>query len=218
MLQFVQPAHPPVDVGQTIHYTVRYRNAGTETQHGVRLALTGYGVELASERSTWATCAPGAEVQATFDGQVTGAGPEGHRGRRSMACCTMRRIRTARRWTGSGMAHRVDQGPPEALSLSRLGSTVGPGLAALGGFANDESGVRSVEVEITGPNGTRTITCPVERPAEGRWGCAWDVGGAGLPDGTQFTLRARATDLLGTPASGAARGRCGWMPGRRRCR
>jgi hypothetical protein len=84
-LEFIRPAHPPVDVGQTIHYTVRYRNAGTEAQHGVRLALTGYGVDLADSVVTLKSnvagegdvVQPGEEVVATFDGLVTGAGPKG---------------------------------------------------------------------------------------------------------------------------------------------
>jgi len=196
LLEFVRPAHPPVDIGQTIHYTVRYRNAGTEIQHGVRLALTTYGVALGSNTIDLGDVPPGAEVQATFDGEVIGTGPRGrYAAVHALLYDAAHGEGDALEWLWA--AHRVDQGAPEKLDISRLGATVGPRLAALTGLAFDESGVQSIEVEITGPNGTRTITCPVERSAEGRWGCTWDVSGGALPDGTPFTLRARAIDLLG---------------------
>jgi len=195
-LEFVRPGHAPVDIGQTIHYTVRYRNAGTETQHGVRLALNTYGVALASSTIDLGDVPPGAEAQATFDGEVIGTGPRGrYAAVHALLYDAAHGEGDALEWLWA--AHRVDQGAPETLDLSRLGQTVGPRLAALSGFAFDESGVQSIEVEITGPNGTRTIICPVERPAEGRWGCTWDVSGGALPDGTPFTLRARAIDRLG---------------------
>jgi len=195
-LEFVRSAHPPVDIGQTIHYTVRYRNAGTETQHGVTLALNTYGVALASSTIELGDVPPGAQVQAAFDGEVIGTGPRGrYAAIHAMLYDAAHGEGDALEWLWS--AHRVDQGAPATLDLSRLGQTVGPRLAALSGFAFDESGVQSIEVEITGPNGTRTITCPVERPTEGRWGCTWDISGGALPDGTPFTLRARAIDLLG---------------------
>ena len=171
-LHFVAPAHPAVDPGQTVHYTARYRNAGTETQHGVLLALTGYGVSLASETVDLGDVGPGAEVQANFEGEVTGAGPNG-------AWAAVKGVMhdaahpdgEALEWLV--MVHRVDQGPPDAVSITGVGTTVGP-RTALGGLAHDESGVASVEVEIQGPGGTAKITCPVDRTGEGRWQCPWN--------------------------------------------
>ena len=195
-LEFLRAAFPPVDVGQPIRYTVRYRNRGSEAQHGVRIEFTGYGVELGSRTLQLGDVAAGAEVLASVDGRVTGDTPRG------VWAAVHGRVYDDAHGGGEALewlwaAHRLDGGAPEIVSIEGLPATVGPHRAALRGLALDESGIRGVEVEITGPDGTRTITCPVERPAGGRWDCQWDVGGAGLPHGTEFTLRVRATDLLG---------------------
>ncbi|MFN2167321.1 MAG: hypothetical protein ACK2U9_13780, partial [Anaerolineae bacterium] len=193
-LHFADPAHPPLDAGQTIHYTVRYRNDGTEPHQGVWLALTGHGVELSSSVLDLGDVPPGTEAAATFQAKVTESGFEGARSAvTALIYDAAHPAGDPLEWLWS--AHQVDQGPPEAVSITSLGPTVGPGKASLAGFAHDESGVRSVEVEIQGPNETETITCLVERPAEGRWGCPWDFDGAA--DGATFSLRVRATDTLG---------------------
>jgi uncharacterized repeat protein (TIGR01451 family) len=92
-------------------------------------------------------------------------------------------------------AHRVDRGAPEGGQIE-LRSRVGARGVRLTGQAGDESGVREVTIELQGPNGIKTITCPVARPIEGRWSCDWAPEGE-LPDGSQVTVRLRATDITG---------------------
>jgi uncharacterized repeat protein (TIGR01451 family) len=181
-----------VGAGQTIVYTVRYRNAGEETQHGVKLMLTGDGVDSASNELDLGDVGPGEEVQRTFQWIV----PEDFQGAwaavKGLLYDTAHPAGEALDWLS--MTHPVDQVGPGPVRITRPSSTVGPVRAAVEGVAYDESGVNSVELEIAGPGGTRAIPCSVPRAAEGRWQCDWNVGGA---DGDQFTLRAHAVDVYG---------------------
>ena len=90
--------------------------------------------------------------------------------------------------------HAVDIDPPLPVGIDGPRSTVGPGVAAVRGYAVDPSGTPLVEVEVRDGLGTTTLICPDETPDDGRWDCEWAVSGS---DGDLFDLRARAVDALG---------------------
>ncbi len=193
-MAFASSGQAPVAAGQTIVYTVHYRNAGSEAQHGVRLLLGGDGVDGLPESVALGEdgeVPPGGDVQATFQGTVTGAGPNAAWASvKGLLYDSTHPAGAPLDWLW--VTHQVDRAAPDGVRILRPATTIGPGRAIIAGVAHDASGVSSVEVEI---NGQPALTCPVARPAGGLWRCAWDVGDA--EDGMQFTLRARATDVLG---------------------
>ena len=193
----VLPAlHPPLANGQTVEYTVHYRNVGDQAAEGVRLELSALGqVRLLDTALELGDIPPGGEGQATFRAVAD----------RSAGSLPVAGVKTllydaehapggaALEWIW--VAHRVDRGAPENGRVE-LERRIGANTLHLSGLATDEAGVQDVTVEVQGPNGTRTIICPVARPLEGRWSCNWTPDGT-LPDGTQVTVRLRATDIFG---------------------
>ena len=91
---------------------------------------------------------------------------------------------------------------PEAPELA-LRSVVGPLSNLLSGIASDESGVRDVTLDVAWPGGSRRVTCPLSRPADGDWTCKWDAGEP-LPDNTELTVRVQATDRQGQTSAWSA--------------
>ncbi len=203
LLALLQYAYPPVDDGREILYTVHYHNIGTQPLNGAWLALTAVGPQRLLDMSVvLGDVAPGAVGTATFRAIIdrsispealaavkglvysTGHGPEG----------------PALDWLWA--FYRVDNGAPDSMAITAPELTVGTGSATLAGYAHDESGVATVEIEITAPAGpVTTLTCTVPRPFEGSWQCPWNVtesNGGVLPAlGATFGLRMAAIDSLG---------------------
>ena len=188
--------HPPLADGQPVEYTVHYRNPGGHVAEGVRLELSTLGqVRLLDTALELGDIPPGGEGQATFRAVADrGAGDLPVAGVKALVFDAQHSPGgEALEWIW--VAHRVDRGAPESGRVE-LGRRIGAYNLRLSGLATDEAGVQEVTVEVQGPNGTRTITCPVARTLEGRWSCNWTPDST-LPDGSQVTVRLRATDVFG---------------------
>ena len=192
----VLPAlHPPLADGQPVEYTVRYRNPSDRAALGVRLELSTRGqVRLLDTSLELGNIPAGGEGVATFRAVADrGADPLPIAAVKGLVYDAEHPVGgTPLEWIF--VAHRVDRGAPENGRVE-LERHIGAANLRLTGQASDEAGVKEVIVEIQGPNGARTITCPVKQPLEGRWSCNWTPGAA-LADGSQVKVRVRSTDVF----------------------
>ncbi len=203
LLSFMQYAYRPVNDGEEVLYTVNYRNAGTEMERGVWLALSAVGpLHLLDTTVALGDIAAGASGTATFRAVVD----------RSVSTQELAEIKafvydSSHDQDGAALDwlwafHRVDRGAPDSMAITAPELAVGADSAALSGYAHDESGVTSVEVEIQAPSGlVSKLACPVPSPREGLWWCPWDIvasnGGVRPAHGETFSLRMAAIDSFG---------------------
>ena len=180
-LSLLQPRNPPVADGQLLDYTVHYLNRGADVAVGVYVQLKGYGhIRGVPETLELGDVPPGGAGEATFQAVVD----------RSQGVLPIAGV-LARVYDAShgpdgppldwlSVTHRVDRGAPEAPELV-LPSRVGPLREFFAGRVLDESGIRAVTLDVQWPGGSRQITCPLVRPADGDWACAWDAGTPAAP-------------------------------------
>jgi subtilisin-like proprotein convertase family protein len=94
--------------------------------------------------------------------------------------------------------HTPEDGPPAYVSIRPEFTTAGPVTASIPGLVQDASPVSQIAVRVD--NGA-PFACTDATPTDGQWSCPWDVratnGGTQPADGTQFSLRAQATDAFG---------------------
>jgi uncharacterized repeat protein (TIGR01451 family) len=199
----VQPRNPPVADGQSLSYTLEYHNRGSATAVGVYAMLSGHGqVRLTDTRLDLGDIPPGGSGTATF-----GAVADRSQGSLPIAGILALVYDASHGPDGPALdwlvvLHRVDAGAPEAPELA-LPERVGPLSNLLSGIASDESGVRDVTLDVEWPGGSRHVTCPLSRPADGDWTCKWDAGEP-LPDNTELTVRVQATDRQGQTSAWSA--------------
>jgi hypothetical protein len=198
-------AHPPLPDGQAITYKVPYRNKGSQTLWDGRLSLTASGaLRLGVNQIDLGDIEPGVQGTVVFTGTVD----------RSLSSVGIAALVVQLYDAAHGpeveplewltVLHQVDRGAPKAMGLDAPVSTVGPETGWLTGYAYDESGVSSVEIQVHKQGATGapfTRACDLKAPASGRWSCPWDGlaanGGIRPADGDEFTVRLKATDQHG---------------------
>ncbi|MCX6033133.1 MAG: proprotein convertase P-domain-containing protein, partial [Chloroflexi bacterium] len=196
-LAFLAAGQPPVGPGQTINYTLTFRNRGTATATGVFAEVTPkYALRLLSASPvSLGDLAPGAAGSVTFQAQVdTTASPA------AWAAVAVEIHDAAHPAGGPPLEwlwahHRVDRSAPQFFGIQQPGYVVGPGATTVIGYAYDEAGVPLVSLEV---QGVGTVNCPVTAPQGGQWTCAWPVTGA---DNETLQVKLHARDGFGQEAT-----------------
>ncbi len=198
-LAFLSAGQPPVGPGQTINYTLTFRNRGTATATGVFAEVTPkYALKLVSGSPiNLGDLAPGAEGSVTFQAQVdTSASPE------AWAAVAVEIHDAAHPAGGPPLEwlwahHRVDRSAPQFFGIQQPGYVVGLGANTVTGYAYDEAGVPLVSLEV---QGVGTVNCPLTAPQGGTWTCDWPVTGA---NGETLQVKLHARDGFGQEAAWA---------------
>ena len=191
----VQPALLGDD--QPVTYTLVYTNAGVVVAPGAVVTLTARGgVELAGGsprvialNQVSGTVQIAATVNVALDGQsaeVDGVVADATHGEFDWL------------W----VQHDVDTEPPTDLAIEAPAVYANAYTNTILGSVADPSGVPTITLEVreVGTGITTTLVCTDPTPFDGLWDCLWNAGGAA--DGTQFELRARATDRFGNGTPG----------------
>lgn len=187
----------PLGAGQTVTYTLRYANEGTQVATNVQVNLTVYGgLQLpGSNAINLGTIPAGATGTFTFTGLVTGT-------ERSAELRAVVSDATHGDFDWLRAQHPIDRDPPTGLAIRSPSAFVRSGNTTVSGIVEDASGVREVRLEVQSfvggtPTGALTvIPCPDASPRDGEWTCAWNVTPI-LGVIPSFQLRAQATDLYG---------------------
>jgi len=216
-LSFVDAGHLPLSDGQTVSYTIRYRNQGDDTAHGVWVDISAHyalrlpGADPAHHTLWLGDVAPGATVSQTFQAEVNVT--EAYQnciGTLMLTDCSpylQWAALDALVYDGAHPSagppvewlwvdHAVDSVPPEFFGLRQPEHLLKASVNPLRGYAYDAAGVSTMNLEIRAPTGTTTtLVCPDATPRDGEWACNWDMSGAS--DGDQFGLRLQGVDVFG---------------------
>jgi subtilase family serine protease/subtilisin-like proprotein convertase family protein len=202
-LGFLSTDQPPVGAGQEITFTLTYRNRGMDTAYGVyaeveaqyTLALPDGDAGGSHQIVPLGDIAPGAEGELTFRGVIdTGRSSE------PWATAAVQIFDEAHPDSGEPVERlwshlRVDRERPQFFGFQQPVYLLGPGMNTLSGYAYDEGGIASLEIQAQGTLlEAENLNCPVDVPYAGIWSCAWSVSGL---NGMLFDLQLRATDSFG---------------------
>lgn len=183
----------PVGTGDTISYTLFYRNQGTAPATGLSLDVTtfgGLGINGGNSASfPLPDVGPGAEM--TFDFVVivdSGSAPSGE-----LHAVLADDLRGP--FDGFWSQYDIDRMPPTGLTVDGP-PYIGPRNMFVG-RAMDSSGVTAVQLSLLlqPRNETIEITCPVDMPIGGTWSCLWPAGD--VSDLNFVAVRMRAVDRYG---------------------
>jgi len=194
-LDFRSTSFPPLGDGDTLSYTLSFRNRGTDPAYGVSAELTSlYALNLGSVTEIYVgEIGPGERVTRTFSGSVdTGSSPE------PWAAVQVEAFDAGHPAAGEPLEwlwahHRVDTSPPVFYGIERPRYVIAAGQNQVSGYAYDTSGVSAVEGRIEG--GASLFQCNGSQVQAGRWSCAWQTSGAS--HGQSYAVQLRATDAFG---------------------
>lgn len=203
-----------VQYGQTMTYTLRYTNDGTETARNARIVLRAWGPVALRDAQGNSTgrreiplgdLAPGAAANITFQAVVSQRpdNPNGAIEHLGISAYIANAERGLFDWLLT--AHSVDSQPPTnvGITTSTTGTlVVRSGLNMLRGTAIDQSGVPEVTLLLRPlPDGTvQEVGCANPTPFDGTWACPLEIP-AEAASGDEFELRVRSTDGRGLSAS-----------------
>lgn len=206
--------HPLLFEGQTITYTVHYENIGEVSSKNLRAWIVNWDAlripnatlvygddgnpyyELFLELGD---LAPGASGSTSFTGIVDRAIAQQADENEDWATLD---ISFHDESTGLDYAidwffidHPVDILPPEFIAIETPERFVAAGAFMVEGWVWDESDVPEISIELRFSGQVRQVNCSDPTPDDGEWSCLVDPGN--LADGTQISVRARATDAGG---------------------
>ncbi len=182
--------------GQTMAYTLHYRNEGEGVAPGVSVAFTAFGA-LSIEGGSSLTLSLG-DIAAGATGVMTVTGVI-HAPTTEQSAELNAIVSDAIHGSYDRLyvLHRVDTTPPEGLAIRYPNPHTMPAPITIEGSVTDASSVPFVEVQARDAGGAivADLDCPDATPDDGTWTCPWDLSSA--LDGTVYSLSARATDRWG---------------------
>ncbi|MCP4537114.1 MAG: DUF11 domain-containing protein, partial [Chloroflexi bacterium] len=222
--------YAPLIDGQTVTYTLGYHNQGTLTATNVSADLSGVfalslpgGTRLTGERRDSQTLAlgdiaPGASGSVSFNALIDVAAAQGdyyadcviNYPDAPRACAPYLEVaavdvavsiagRDPIDWLWA--EHQVDNTAPIFFDFSQPNYEIALDEVTFSGYAHDDAGIDSLDLEFYISGYTSQIACPDSAPDDGVWACDVDItgltGAGDLNDGNLFTARVRATDKLG---------------------
>lgn len=181
----------PVQVGNgdQLNFIVRYENNGTAPATNIQLdlnAVSGLSINGGTTLNL-PDLNPGESGEQQFTATVTGSDSA------QLLVAIADDIHGLYDWFWS--LHTIDSQAPTAPTIDYPG-LIGPNNQ-IGGTVQDLAGVGQIQIEATAQpaGGTTTVTCDLAMPISGTWNCSWQP--TNLAGVTQFSLRARATDIHG---------------------
>jgi type II secretory pathway pseudopilin PulG len=193
--------------GQTVKYTLLYRNPGPQEVTGIKAEITAhYGLKLQGRASDHQTLnlgnvAAGETVTATFRGEV-----DLQQGI-NWAAADILIYDDAHPESGPPIEwiwidHPLDGEAPQFFGISAPQYLIAADRNVLHGYAHDASGTPALNLAAETPSaGTRTFSCLDPTPLDGSWLCDWDTtalnGGIPPQDGDIFRLAVQVEDTFG---------------------
>jgi len=193
--------------GETVDYTLTYRNPGGQAVTGVRAAVTAhYGLRLDGGTGDHQTLllgnvAAGETVTATFRGAIDLQQPV------NWAAVDVLIYDDTHPESGPPVEwmwidHPLDREAPQFFGMSAPRYLIAADQNVLHGYAYDASGTPTLNLAAETPSaGTRTFSCLDPTPVDGSWRCNWDTtalnGGRTPQDGDIFRLAIQAEDAFG---------------------
>ena len=199
--------NPPLGDGQEVTFTLRYGNRGSGPASGLMADIVTWGpmrlpdgTALSDSQGDYdwlllplGDLAAGEEKTISFRGRADLSYDPGNRNGWATIDVVIYDS------TGSVYNNQLDwlymdfqyDDKPPAVGVSTLPALLGPGANTVGGFAFDDSGVPSIDLNT----GDQSWNCHDDSPENGTWDCTWNVSGAG--EGDTFNLQARGTDQHG---------------------
>ncbi len=195
--QMMSTDHPQVGGNQTMTYTLRTRNTGTEPAAGLYAKVSAhYALHLTpgfSDRQIpLGDLAPGEEIRFSFR-----AGVNLTRSPEPWAAVTVELYDDAYPDSGPPLErlwldHQVDRAAPAFVGITQPAYVLGAGPNRVQGYSYDASGVPMLSLNLD--DGT-SLDCPDTTPTDGTWTCTLDA--SGYQDGDVITARAEAEDAFG---------------------
>ncbi|MEM7129936.1 MAG: LamG-like jellyroll fold domain-containing protein [Chloroflexota bacterium] len=182
--------------GDQLTFIVRYENNGTAPATNIQLnlnAVSGLSVNGGSTINL-PDLNPGESGEQQFTATVTGGDSA------QLLVAIADDVHGLYDWFWS--LHAIDNQPPTAPTID-YPVLIGPDNQ-IGGTVQDLAGVGQIQIEATAQpsGGTTTVTCELAMPISGAWTCSWQP--TNLAGVTQFSLRARATDIHGNTSGYSA--------------
>jgi len=187
--------HPRVGADQTVTYTLRYRNAGTEPATNLYADVAAhYALRLTSgdARMELGDLAPGAERTISFQGVVDLA-----RSAEPWAAVTVELYDDAHPSDGPPLErlwldHQVDRAAPEFVGVTQPAYVLRAKSNLVRGYVYDESPVPELTLDL---EGGPALDCPDATPQDGAWAC--ELNASGYQDGDVLIGRIAAVDTFG---------------------
>ncbi len=199
-LNFLRSDYAPVGNGSVIEFTISYQNRGQDTAYGVYAELAPFfTLQLpGSTQIALGDIGPGVSGTITFAGMVDTSLDEAAWAGIKVEIYDHMHPDSGQPLEWMWVYHQVDRTPPEFFGIQKPGYLLKAGANTLQGYAYDESGVASVALNIDGPGGVSSVTCPLDPSQNGSWNCNLDVVGE---DGDFVTIYMQATDRFGQSAA-----------------
>ncbi len=172
--------------GDTISYTIRYANHGSQTATDVQVHLRALGALMipGSETIFLGDISPEGTGSVHFTAQIV----ENGAGSAELQAVITDATHGEFNWLWA--LHLVDRDPPSSLVIRAPREYERSGQVIVNGTAQDASGLSEVKVAVDGMS-----ACTDSSPQDGTWSCIWDV--PAVADGVRYDLSAVATDTFG---------------------